>query len=85
MVPRKIPSEGELAEFRKFVSGMMAMQLDVLSANATKYAETLGTVRAALVKSGFSSEESMQIVLKLAEQRGRGPMHGGEHGGRWQK
>jgi hypothetical protein len=84
-MPRKIPSKEKLAEFREFMNGMMAVRLDVLSANATRYAETLGAIRAALVKAGFSSDESMQIVLQIAEQRGRRPMHGGERGSHWQK
>jgi hypothetical protein len=84
-MPRTIPSKERLAEFREFMNGMMAVRLDVLSANATKYAQTLGAIRAALVKAGFSSEESMQIVLKIAEQRGERPMHGGEHDGHWHK
>jgi hypothetical protein len=82
-MPRKIPSNEKLAEFRDFMNGMMAVRLDVLSANASKYAEALGAFRAALEKSGFSSEESMQIVLRVAEQQGRRPMHAGEHGGHW--
>ena len=81
---RNIPSQEKVAEFKKFMNDMMVMQLDVLSANATKYAETMATVRTALVKSGFSSEEAMQIILKLAEPRGRGPMRGGERG-HWRK
>jgi hypothetical protein len=67
------------------MNGMTAVRLDVLSANATKYAEALGAIRAALEKSGFSTEESMEIVLKIAEQQGRRPMHAGEHGGNWHK
>jgi hypothetical protein len=80
-MPRTPPSEDKLAEIREFMNGMTEVRLDVLSANAAKYAEALGAVRAALKKAGFSTEESMQIILKIAEQQGRRgrPMHGGEH------
>lgn len=82
-MPRDIPPKERIAEFKDFMNRMTAMRLDVLSANATKYAETLGAVRAALVKSGFSAEESMQLVLQLAEPRR--PMHWRGRSGHWQK
>ena len=84
-MPRKVPPKEKLEEFKEFMSGMMAMRLDVLGANATKYAEVLGAFRAALEKAGFSSEEAMQIVLKVADQQGRRPMHRGQHDGHWHK
>lgn len=60
-------------------------RLEMFGANAPKYAEVLGTFRAALVKSGFSEEESMQIVLKVLEQPARRPMLMGAFGGHWRK
>jgi len=84
-MPRKVPPKAKLEEFKEFMNGMMAMRLDVLGANATKYAEVLGAFRAALEKAGFSSEEAMQIVLKVADQQGRRPMHRGQHDGHWHK
>lgn len=59
-------------------------RIEQFAANAPKYAKALGTFRAALRKSGFSSEESMQIILKLVEQPRR-PMFGRWHGGPWHK
>jgi hypothetical protein len=47
-MPKKIPSKDEMAEFKKAMSEMTAWRLDILSANATKYAEALGAFRAAL-------------------------------------
>jgi hypothetical protein len=82
---RKMPSKEKIDEWRRARIEMAAVGLDVLSANATKYAEALGAFRDALQKSGFSREESMQIILKVAEQRGRRPMFVGEHGGHWHK
>jgi hypothetical protein len=64
---------------------MTTVGLDILSANATKYAEALGAFRVALQKSGFSTEESMQIILKVAEQQGRRPIFMGGHGGPWRR
>ena len=61
---------------------MATARLDIFSANAPKYAEALGALRAALKKSGFSDDESMQIVLKVVEQPRR-PMFWGGHGGPW--
>jgi len=83
-MPKKAPSDEELAEFRKLISEMETTRLNIFSANAAKYAEVLGTFRVALKKSGFSDDESMQIVLKVVEQPRR-PMFGGVHGGPWRK
>jgi hypothetical protein len=77
------PTEEERAEFRKRMSEMMAARLDMLAENSDKYAKVLGAYRKALMKSGFSRAESMQIVLKFAEQTGGRPMHGGWW--RWRK
>lgn len=88
-MPRKIPSKEELAEFRKTMNDMAIARLEMFGANVTKYAEVLGKFRVALEKSGFSEEESMQIVLKVIEQRRsvflRRPMFAGGHGGHWHK
>jgi hypothetical protein len=78
------PTDEERAEFRKRMSEMMAARLDMFAQNADKYAKALGAYRKALVKAGFSKQESMQIVLKLAEQTGGRPMHGGAWW-RWRK
>ena len=56
------------------MSEMATFRLDMLAANADKYAEVLGAYRKALEKSGFSAEESMQIILKFVEQTNRRPM-----------
>ena len=51
---------------------MISARIDMFKANSAKYADALGTFRADLEKSGFSAEESMQIILKVAERpRGR--------------
>lgn len=84
-MPRKAPTDEERAEFRKNMAQMMTARLDMFAATAPKYAEALGAFRAALMKSGFSEEESMQVVLKVVEQPGRRPMFVGGFGGRWQK
>jgi hypothetical protein len=83
-MPGNISSKERIAEFRKVMSEMATARLDIFSTNATKYAEALGAFRAALEKSGFSDEESMQIVLKVVEQPGR-PMFRGGHVGPWRK
>jgi len=83
-MPKKVPSDEELAEFGKVMSEMATARLDLFRANASRYAEALGTFRAALKKSGFSDDESMQIVLKVVEQPRR-PMFWGGHGGPWHK
>jgi len=83
-MPRKEPSDEKLAEFGKVISEMATARLDIFRANAEKYAEALGAFRAALKKSGFSDDESMQIVLKVVEQPRR-PMFWGGHGGPWRK
>jgi len=81
---RKVPSDEKLGEFAKVMSEMATARLDIFRANAEKYAEALGAFRAALKKSGFSDDESMQIVLKVVEQP-RKPMFWGGHGGPWRK
>jgi hypothetical protein len=83
-VPRKVPSDEKLAEFGRIMSEMATARLDLFRANAARYAEALGAFRAALKKSGFSDDESMQIVLKVVEQPRR-PMFWGGHGGPWRK
>ena len=80
-MPRKVPSKDKLEEFRKTMDEMEAARLERFGANAPKYAEVLGAFRAALQKSGFSADESMQIVLKVLEQPGRRPMFWGRRGG----
>lgn len=82
-MPRAISSKDKFAEFRDAMSRMETTRLEMFVANAPKYAEGLGAFRAALQKSGFSTEESMQIVLKSMEQPRRGPMFGWRHGGHW--
>jgi hypothetical protein len=84
-MPRKIPSEEERAQFRKTMNEMITARLDMFAANASRYAEVLGAFREALQKSGFSPEESMQIILKVAEQPGRRPMFMGGHRGPWRR
>jgi len=81
---KKAPSDGELAKFGKVVREMETARLDSFRVNAAKYAEALGSFRAGLKKSGFSDDESMQIVLKVLEQPRR-PMFWGGHGGPWHK
>lgn len=80
----KGPSDEERAEFRKKVNEMIAARIDMFTTNAPKYAESLATFRAALEKSGFSKEESMQIVLKVAERPRMRPFFGG-HRRHWHK
>ncbi|HXY56747.1 MAG TPA: hypothetical protein VEH01_03945 [Nitrososphaerales archaeon] len=63
---------------------MATARLELFRANATKYAAALGAFRASLKESGFSDDESMQIVLKVVEQPGR-PMFWGGHGGPWHR
>ena len=82
--PKKAPSEEEFAEFRKVMGEMERTRLEIFGTNAAKYAEVLGTFRAALKESGFSDDESMQIVLKVVEQPRR-PMFWGGHGDPWRK
>ena len=82
-MPREAPSKQKLDEFKKMMNEMTTARLDIFSANVTRYAEILGAYRAALQKSGFSAEESMQIVLRAVEQPSRGPMFGGRRSGHW--
>lgn len=83
-MPRKAPSDEDRTVFMKAMSEMQKARLDMFATNAPKYAEALGAFRAALEKSGFSAEESMQIILKAMEQPRR-PMFRGWHGGPWRK
>ncbi|HUI01458.1 MAG TPA: hypothetical protein VLX56_07495 [Nitrososphaerales archaeon] len=80
-----MPTDQERAEFRKRVEEMMEARIDMFAEMSGKYAEALGAFRAALQKSGFSADESMQIVLKVAEGPGRRPMFAGGQGGHWGK
>ena len=82
-MPRATPSKKDFAEFRKMMDDVETARLERFSANAPKYAEVLGTFRAALQKSGFSADESMQVVLKVLEQPSRRRMFGGGRGGHW--
>lgn len=84
-MPRKTPSKEEIAEFMKTMNEFSSTRLEMFAANAGKYAEALGAFRGALQKSGFSAEESMQIILKVVEQPSRRPMYPGWHGAQWQK
>lgn len=79
------PSEDDRARFRKMANEMIAARMDVFATNAPKYAEALGAFRKALQNSGFSPDESMQIVLKIAEMPGSRPFFGRRHGGHWHK
>ena len=83
-MPKKVPSDEKMAEFGKVMGEMAKARLDLFRANGPKYAEALGVFRAALKQSGFSDDESMQIVLKAMEQPRR-PMFWGGHGGQWHK
>ena len=83
-MPKKVQSDEKPEEFGKFMREMATARLDLFRTNAPKYAEALGTLRAALKESGFSDDESMQIVLKVVEQPIR-PMFWGGHRGPWHK
>ena len=83
-MPKRVRSDEKLAEFGKVMGEMVTARLDLFRANAAKYAEALGAFRAALRKSGFSDDESMQIVLRVVEQPRR-PMFWGGHGGPWRR
>lgn len=54
----------------------------MFQANAGKYAEALAAFREALRKSGFSPEESTQILIKPVEHPIGRPFFGGRH---WNK
>jgi hypothetical protein len=73
-LPRKLQAEERIAKIRRFMSEMQTARIELFASNAPKYAEALGAFRSALRKSGFSDEESTQIVLKAMERRGRRPM-----------
>lgn len=85
-MPKKVPTDEDRAEFRKRMEQMIEARIDMFSEVSGKYAEALGAFRASLQKSGFSADESMQIILKVAEMPGRRPMFGGwrmgEHWGK---
>ena len=85
MEDRRKPTEEERAQFRAMINEMVKARIELFAANAPQYAQALGTFRAELQKSGFSPEESMQIVLKMAEQPGRRGFWGGRRGGHWHK
>ena len=82
---RKSPTDDERAQFRKAMNDMIKARLEMFADNGPRYAEVLGEFRAALEKSGFTKDEAMQIVLKVAEQPGRRPMFAGGRFGRWRK
>ena len=84
-MPRKLPTDSERAEFRRLMAEMANARIDMFGATAPKYAKVLGDFRAALLKSGFSDEESMQVVLKILELPGRRPMMGPMFRGHWHK
>ena len=83
-MPKKVTDE-DRAQFRKAMNEAMKARLEMFADVAPRYAEVLGEFRAALEKSGFDRDEAMQIVLKVAEQRGPRPMFMGGHFGHWQK
>lgn len=82
-MPRKAPSAEKLAELKRMMNEMETARLETFDANAAKYAEVLGAFRAALQKSGFSAEESMQVVIKVLEQPSRRHVFHGGRGGNW--
>jgi hypothetical protein len=84
-MPRKAPTEEERAQFMKTMRDMTKARLEMFADNATRYAEILGTFRAALEKSGFDKEEAMQIVLKVVERPSRRPMFAGGRFAHWRE
>ncbi|HXW37232.1 MAG TPA: hypothetical protein VEJ36_04950 [Nitrososphaerales archaeon] len=64
------PTDEERAQFKRVMNEMVQSRLEMFKANAPKFADALGTFRDALKSAGFSEEESMQIVLKVAESPG---------------
>ncbi len=76
---RKMPTEEEKARFRNMMNEMIKARIEMFATAAPDYARALGTFRAELQKSGFSPEESMQIVLKVADQQGPRGFWGGRH------
>jgi hypothetical protein len=82
--PWKGPTEEERAQFRKMMTEMFGARIETFAKNSARYAEVLGGFRASLIQSGFSAEESMQIVLRVAEQQG-GRVFGRGPGGEWHK
>lgn len=80
---RKLPTDEEKAQFRAMMNEMFKARIEMFMTMAPDYAHALGTFRAELLKSGFSPEESMQIVLKVADQQGPRGFWGSRHlGGR---
>lgn len=65
-----MPTDEEKAQFRAMMNDMIKARIEMFATIAPDYARALGLFRAELRKSGFSPEESMQIVLKAAEQQG---------------
>lgn len=63
---------------------MITARNEMFAAHAPELARALGTFRDELKKSGFSDEESMQIVLKVAEQQRWRGFWGGRRG-HWHK
>ena len=81
---RKTPTDEEKAQFRAMVREMAKARIALFSETAPEFARALGTFRAELQKSGFSAEESMQIILKVAEQPRMRGFWGGRRG-HWHK
>ena len=81
-MPRAMPSDEELAGIKRTMKEMSMARIDIFSTNAADYAKALGAFRAALVESGFSREEAMQVVLKVLEQSTRRPRFIGGRGDR---
>jgi len=67
-MPKKDQSKQDIEGLKEKMKEMTKFRLEMFQQNAAKYAQGLGAFRAALKKSGFSEEESMQIILKLAER-----------------
>lgn len=80
----KMPTEEERAQFRAMLDRMISARIEMFATHAPEFARALGTFRAELQKSGFSAEESMQVVLKVADQQRWGGFRGGRRG-HWHK
>jgi hypothetical protein len=70
------PTAEERAQFRRMMTEMVGARIEMFAANSARFAEALGAFRASLIQSGFSAEESLQIILRVAEMPGGGPMFG---------
>ena len=80
------PTEEERAHFRKMMNEMTRGRIEMFASNSAKMAEALGAFRASLIQSGFSAEESMQIILRIADTGMGRPMFGRGFGHeRWRK